>query len=169
MKNHAKGFSLIELNLSLFIFAVVAMLVLQSFTIGFRSSDEIHTRTRITGEIRSGIERIERELRNSAYARVTVLQPNQLQFTVPQNITSEGVITWGSAIQYILGGVNGQQLLRQDVGAGTSTVIANNITGLQFVKNANPATLSVSMTGQGRTAQGRAIPVSLNATVEFRN
>ncbi|MBI4395080.1 MAG: prepilin-type N-terminal cleavage/methylation domain-containing protein [Candidatus Omnitrophica bacterium] len=171
MTKNEKGLTLLEMMVSLAIFSVVVLLILQIFHIGSKTLEVAATQSKIVAGARKGIDTVNRELRNSSYTRVTVLQSGaSLQFTIPQTITSEGSITWSGPIRYSLGGTNNDQLLRQDVNAGTSTVIANKVASLLFTKNANPDTLTIDVTTQGETLYGTDLdPIALRGTVEFRN
>lgn len=168
-KQSKNGFTMIEMVLSLTILVAVILLVQQGLITGSRTLDVTSVQTRLSGEVRLGMERMTRELRNARYSDVTVPQSNSLQFRTPSSISADGNITWSGWLQYNLGGVNGQQLLRQDANSGTSTVIANKVTTLQFLKNTNPTTLTINVTTQETTPAGRIIPATLSGTVEFRN
>lgn len=160
---------MVEVLVSLVVLSILTMMTLEAFSVGSRSADFTFTQSRLAGEIRKGLERMEKELRTSSSSRITVVQPNVLRFQVPTSIANNGVITWSGTMEYSLGGVNNEQLLRRDVAAGTSTVIANNVTALTFTLDSNAATLAIAMTAQDATYYGTSIPVALTGTVQFRN
>ncbi len=164
-----KGFTILEAMVSMMIMSIITLLTVQAFMTGSRLWDVTYTRSRVSGEARMAIERLTRELRNSTMARITIPQASILQFQVPASIDANGVITWSGWIQYSIGGLNNEQLVRLDLTTGGSTVMANKVTTLQFVSNANPATLTVNLTAQDATDYGTQIPVPLSSTVEFRN
>ena len=164
-----KGLSMIETIFCLTVFGMVSVLIFQCYTVGSRNVDISYAQFRLTGQARQALDRMVKELRNSAYWQVTVPVSNQVTFRVPQSISPNGVITWSGMIQYVLGGLNNRQILRQDLVSGASSVLASDVTALQFVKNTNPTTLSISLTTTGTTKAGDIIPIAVNGTVEFRN
>ena len=115
------------------------------------------------------VERLSRELRNSTMTRITIPQLSILQFQVPSAIDASGNITWSGWIQYSIGGLDNEQLIRQDLTTGVTDVMANKVSTLQFVSNANPPTLTINLTAQDATDYGTLIPVPLSCTVELRN
>ena len=169
MNNNEKGLTFIEVVLSLAIFSVLSLILYQAFSMGSKSLDTTSAQSRVNGETRVGMERITKELRSARYSDATVVQSDQLQFKVPQSISPEGDITWSGWIQYELGGIDGEQLLREDVSSGDTTVLANRVSSLQFVKNSNPDTVTINLTALDSTSYGNSAQVSLTGTVEFRN
>lgn len=152
------------------VFGMATVFIFQSYTIGSRNVDISYAQFRVTTQGRLGLDRMVKELRNSAYWQVSVSVSQQvLSFRVPVSISANGVITWSSVIQYYLGGINNRQILRLDTASGTTSVIANEVTALQFIKNTNPTTLSINLTTSGTTKAGDVIPIAVNGTVEFRN
>ncbi len=169
-KQPKNGFTIIETVLSLIILVTIILMVQQGIIAGSRTLDVTSVQTRMNGEVRMGMERMTKELRTARYSDITTSTSNPyLQFKVPSSISSDGDITWSGNIQYNLGGTGNQQLLRHNVTANTDTVLANTVTSLTFTKNSNPTTLSISITTQDTTPNGRIIPATLNGTVEFRN
>jgi len=164
-----KGFTMLEAMVSVMIMSIMVILTMQAFTTGSRMWDVTYTSSRLAGESRMAVERISRELRNSALTRISIPQTGVLQFQVPSSVDTNGNITWSGWFQYNIGGLDNEQLIRQDLTAGTSTVVANKVTTLQFVSNANPPTLTVNLTVQDATDYGTVIPVPLSTTVELRN
>lgn len=160
---------MLDMLISMAIFASISVLILQSFDLGTKSLNVTYTESRTQSETREGLEQMMRELRNSNYDQVSVPQANLLQFRVPQIISSEGNITWSNQFEYRLGGLNNEQLLRRDTVSGASTVLANGVTVLQFTKNGNPQTLNINMTVRGTSLNTAAISTNLGGTLEFRN
>jgi len=169
MKNE-KGFTLVEAMISITLMSLIAVLTVGAFNAGTREWDVNYTQLRLNKEARMGIEGMTRELRNSDLARIVIPQANTLRFQVPSSITANGTITWSGWWQYSLGGINGQQLLLQDISGGAATTtIANGVTALQFVANANPSTVTITMTAQGTTQYGTVTSVTNTGTIQFRN
>lgn len=164
-----KGFTMLEMMVSVMIMSIITLITMQAFTIGSRLSDVAYTQSRVSGESRMAVERLSRELRNSTMTRITIPQLSILQFQVPSAIDASGNITWSGWIQYSIGGLNNEQLIRQDLTTGVTDVMANKVSTLQFVSNANPPTLTINLTAQDATDYGTLIPVPLSCTVELRN
>lgn len=164
-----KGFTMVEAMVSVMIMSIITVVTLQAFMTGTRLWDVTYTESRLSGESRMAIERLTRELRNSATARIAIPQLGVLQFQVPASIDASGNITWSGWIQYSIGGLNNEQLIRLDLTNGTTTVMANKVTTLQFVSNTNPPTLTINLTAQDATDYGTLIPIPLSCTVELRN
>jgi hypothetical protein len=167
--NRESGFTLLEGMVSTFLMSIVVLLTMQAFHSGARIHDTTYNQSRLSGEARTAMERMTRELRNSTLTRVLMPQAGMLQFQVPAAIDANGNITWSGWFQYSLGGQDGEQLLRQDITSGATEVLANKITNLQFTVNANPATMTITMTSQDATDYGITLPVALSGTVDFRN
>ena len=178
MKLDRRGLSVLDMIISMAIFVVIALFVFQSFDLGSKGLNITYTESRLQSETRKGFDYMMLELRNSNYDRVTVLQPNVLQFRTPticpegSRTCTIGDITWSAGqIEYSLGGLNNQQLLRRDLTAGTSAAIVSGVTNLQFTKNGNPETetLTINMTIGGTSIHGTPLQNALIGTVDFRN
>lgn len=169
MKNN-HGFSLLELLMSVAIFSFVCVIIFSVYQIGMNSWDLIFVESALAGEARMGIEKINKELRTSNLSNIDSSSPTQLRFKVPTVNPSTGAISsWSNWIRYSRGGVGGNQLLRTDEGTNTATVLANDVTNLQFTANANPTTISVSLTTQKSTSNNTVVPITLSGTAELRN
>ena len=166
-----KGFTLIELLMSAAIFSIVCVAIFGVYHIGMNSWDIVSVQSNLTGEARTAIERMSKELRTSKLSNIDSSQSTQLRFKIPTAINSSTgtITTWSNWIRYSRGGLNGNQLLRTDEGSNVATVYANNVTALQFTANSNPSTISLSVSAQNTTANGGLIPVTLTGTVELRN
>lgn len=169
MRENELGFSLLEGMVSLSLMSLIVLMTLETFHAGTRMHDVTYNQSRLAGEARLAIERMTRELRNSNLARIVIPQANVLQFQIPSSIDASGNITWSGWFQYALGGVNGEQLIRQNVVSGAWTALANKVTAVQFVQNQNPATVTMTLTAQDATDYGTVMPVSLSGSVELRN
>lgn len=168
--NH-KGFSLLELLMSVSIFSFVCVVIFGVHQLGMNSWDVISVESTLAGEARMGIERMNKELRTSKLSNIDSSSTSQLRFKVPTAINSStgAITTWSNWIRYSRGGINGDQLLRTDEGTNAATVLANQVTSLKFAANSNPSTLSMSLTAQKTTSNGILVPVTLSSTVDLRN
>lgn len=166
-----RGFSLLEMLFSFSIFSIICLAIFLVYQLGLNSWDVILGQSGLAGDVRTGVERMSKELRTSKLSNVDSSSSTQLRFKVPTEVsgTTGAITSWSNWIQYSRGGVNGNQLLRTDEGTGAVTVLSNNITGLQFTANSNPSTISMVLTAQKTTAKGTLIPVNLSSSVELRN
>lgn len=171
MRKHQSGFTLLEMLFCFLIFSFVCLIIFLVYELGLNNWDLILGQAHLSGDVRTGIERMSKELRMSTLSNVDSSSATQLRFKVPTGVngTTGAITSWSDWIRYSRGGVNGNQLLRTDEGTGTVTVLANNITGLQFTANSNPSTISMALTSQKTTAKGDLIPVNLSSSVELRN
>ena len=166
-----KGFSLLEMLMAAAIFSIVCVVIFGVNQIGLNSWDQISVQSNLAGEARMGIERMTKELRTSKLSNIDSSSPTQLRFKIPTAVNSStgAISSWSNWIRYSRGGVNGNQLLRMDEGTNVATVVANEVTAVQFTANSNPSTISISLTTQKTTTNGRTIPITLSGTVELRN
>lgn len=160
---------MVESLVGVALMTLISLLTLEAFHMGTRAINITRTSSRLTSEVRSGMEEMIRELHGSTLSRISVPQASILRFQIPSIISANGNITWSGLIQYSLGGVNGRQLLRQDLSTGATSAVANSITAVVFTRNVNPATLTIQMTAQGTTDYGTVIPIMLSSTVDLRN
>lgn len=166
LKIDESGYTLVEAMISVAIIGLMAGLTLQCFNAGSRMCDTGVTYSRLGTETRQGMERMTRELRNSAAGRVQVPQANVIRFQVMTNIAARTYSGW---IEYSIGGATGDQLLRRDLTTNATTVIANKVRNVQFVLSGNPVVLTVTLNCQDTTGYGTPVPVNLTGLVEFRN
>ncbi|MBI1977282.1 MAG: prepilin-type N-terminal cleavage/methylation domain-containing protein [Candidatus Omnitrophica bacterium] len=164
------GFSIAEVLVSIAIFSIVSLAVFTTFQVGTNSWDVISTQSYLAGEARNAVEKMSKELRKSKLSNIDTSQAGQISFKLPTVNASTGTISsWSNWIRYSRGGVGGNQLLRTDTSTGIATVLANDVTGLQFVANSNPSTVTATLTAQDVTPKGTTVPVNLTSTVELRN
>ncbi len=170
MKNK-KGFSLLELLMSISIFSFVCLVVFGVYQVGMESWDLVYAQSALMGEARVGIEKMNKELRTSNLSNIDSSSSTQLRFKIPTAVNSStgAISSWSNWIRYSRGGVGSNQLLRTDEGTNANTVLANDVTNLQFTANSNPSTISIAVTTQKSTTNGTVIPVSLSSTVDLRN
>lgn len=171
MKKRQSGFTLLEMLFSFLIFSIICLVIFAVYELGLNSWDLILGQAHLSGDVRTGIERMSKELRMSTLSNVDSSSATQLRFKVPASVDqTTGVITsWSDWIRFSRGGTGGNQLLRTDESSGVVTVLANNVTDLQFAANANPSTISIDMTAEKTTAKNTLVPVHLSTSVELRN
>lgn len=174
------GFTLIELMVVIFIFLIISAAVYGILTIGRQSWYIGSTQVELQQEVRRGMDRMIRELRQSGQNTIVDVPADDssystITFQIPEDtdgdgdvIDDGGNIEWGSQITYSLGGLNNQQLLRSS--GGTSTVLANNVINLQFKRSSTtPNILEISLQAEKDTVRGRTIQLTLSSQVSLRN
>jgi hypothetical protein len=96
----------------------------------------------------------------STYSTITIYTPSGV---------SNGAIQWSTtAIQFLLGGTDGTDLLRRV--SGVDKIIGRNITTVTFQRQvATPNIVIISMVAQKRDDQGRTLNDTLSFRVKVRN
>lgn len=172
------GFTVLELLITTSLSSVVLgtlFLAMQTGQIQLESSD---ARMTMQDSAREGIHKMVQEIRQSAPTRITITNGSAIQFTIPDAATplnSSYSVNWsnGDVIQYALGGTNNQQVIRTNSSAGTTKVIANDVTALSFVGNSgSPTVVTITMSVQRTLKNGRLLPAAalqLTGQAEVRN
>lgn len=172
--NNIKAMSLAELLVCVFIFSILSAALLAVVVVGQRSWTTNEVKIGLRQELRKSMEMMINDLRQSGNASIANVPADDSWYTniifqVPSTVTG-GIITWDSdAIQYILGGAGGTQLLK--VRAGTSKVVSQNIQSLQFRRlSTAPNVLEISITAQDTVAlSGEVLNMDLDFEIEMRN
>ena len=169
MKKNERGFSIVEMMMTIALGAIIAYMISNVMRLGNDHSQVMGTRLTIQDSARQGLTRMLQEIRETAPTHIT-WTANNLIFQIPTAVSSSGVITWSGNIQYALGGIGGQQLIRTDP-IGTKAVIANDVQQIIFTGNsaANPTLMTVQLNVLRSTIQGRNYLNSLTGQAEVRN
>jgi len=181
-KNKEKGFTLVELMV---VIAITSIIAYGMFAAVRSGHDQIRTgelKMTIQNAAREGLYKMTQELRQSAPNRVTLVPggANTIRFNIPDpNNPVDGNynVNWGGShdIQYTLGGLNNQQLIRTrlDLAPPVTTVLANDVVTLNFTGNGTPPSVITATIGVQRTlVNGRlvpALPLQMTARAEMRN
>jgi prepilin-type N-terminal cleavage/methylation domain-containing protein len=176
--SNQKGFTLLEMMVVVGISAILSYCIFLALRAGDEQRQAVETKMTVHDSGREGLYKMIQEIRLSAPNRVTIAGGNSsITFSIPnpaQPVDNNYQVDWTNAlvVQYSLGGLNNQQVIRT-VG-GTTTVIANNVTALQFTGNValNPNIVTVSMSLQRATAGNRTImanPLTVIGQAELRN
>ena len=184
-----KGFTLIEVLVTVLIFAVLAAAINAVLLVGQASWQTNSVQMELQQELRKGMEWMKDDLRQTgpvAIANVPV-NPEVDSVTYPDpdddpaydwytTITFQMVtgisgnnIEWNDDVtQFILGGTNSDQLQR--IENSITKVIAQNIQTLGFRRlEVEPDIIAVDLDWQKDTIKGNTITASLEFQVQMRN
>lgn len=186
MKN-SKGFSLIELMVVMVIFILVMGSVLGLLSVGQVSWQSGSSKITVTQELRRGMESMVKELSQAEISTLSLsdgVTSNSISFQMAQDLTDEGeppdrTISFSEGeleglragdpyVTYSLvydGSLGFSQLIKTV--NGSSSVLANYLTALQFTRSSNIVEISIS--GQKTSAFGRVLSGSLNGRLALRN
>jgi prepilin-type N-terminal cleavage/methylation domain-containing protein len=154
-----KGFSLVELLIATAIVGGISLVLIAALRMGQQSWQAEDVRMSVSQELRRGIDAISRELAATQAAELDEIPATgswyagAVVFRVPQDrdgngtvLDAAGVLEWSDPITYSLGGMDGRQVIRTQVGAA-DRVIANGVVGIQFRRQAaNPSVVEMRLT-----------------------
>jgi len=174
-KRKSSGFTLIEIMIAMFIFSMLMAALLLILTVGKSSMQVGSARIDLQQELRRSMDWISDELRQAGSSVITGVPAdgaprNTISFQIPDTPSvTEGSIAWEpTVIQYSLGGINGEQLLRT-FGA-QQTILANNITSFELTRQTlTPAIVEIALQSQKRTVKGHLINLDLDFQIKLRN
>jgi len=174
-----RGFSLLEMMISISISAMLFYTMYAVMRAGDQQVNTAQVQMELQDSAREGLYRMLQEIRQTAPDRITINGAGTgIQFDVPASgnaFDASFNINWNGAntVQYSLGGLNGTQLLRTVVGSGQSTVLANNVTAINFTGNAaDPTLVTITVSAQRTLLNGRQLPANplqMSAQAEIRN
>ena len=187
-----KGFSLIELLMVIALSSGIFYVLARGLSIGTDQMNEASIRMNIQESAREGLYKMVQEIRQSSPSRITIgAGGNTLFFTVPNPnspVAADYTINWagGRVITYAMGaaGATATQIIRTDSSTpGQTRVVANDVTGLQFVGNiAAPTLVTITVSvqkelvGRGSMYNGTYVrklvpnpPLQISAQAEVRN
>lgn len=166
------GFALIEAMMVLFIFVLLSGVMFTILATGRNAWEIGEVRIQLQQELRKGLDAIVEELRQASPDTITNVPADgrwytTVTFRIPVDVVG-GSIVWGNSIQFLLGGLNGRQLLRRS--GGTDSVLANNLIYLGVRRQtATPVIVEISLQGDKTTAKGNRVVSNLNFQVDLRN
>jgi len=162
------GFTLVELMVVVALSTMVFYGIFTMLRLGAIQANVAGVRMTIGSSAREGMTRMLQELREASPDSF-VWATSTISFTIPQSVSDGGSITWGPAITYSLGGTNNTQLLRTQ--SGQISVVANDIQAVNFSSNdvTDPSLVTVQMTVQRQTLQGRTYSETLVGQGKVRN
>ncbi len=135
-----KGFSLIELLIAIFIFAVIGVLTTSAISLTLRSSKKSDSLVRVRENVNYSLAVIERQIRNSESVDCVTSTSTNLKYTTAEGIDS----TFSCISSYIASGAS--RLSSGDVSV-TGCTFSCTKTDLN-----SPAVVKVSLTAEDATA-----------------
>lgn len=165
------GFTLVEVLVSVLIFAFISAAIFMVLSVGKASWYTGDAEIELNQEMRKALMIINGQLRQSGSAVISGVPANDnyytsITFKVSQGVGTSGSIQWSENINYSLN-VNHQII---SLKAGVSSILANNITSLQFRRpSGNPDIIESYITAQKNTAGGRSLQDSITSSVKMRN
>lgn len=178
-QKRSRGFTLVEAMLSVAISSMIAYSIFTVMRAGETQQEGIRVKMTIQDSAREGLYKMAQEIRLSAPDRITINGGgDSIQFDIPDPsnpVEADYTVNWTGAhsIQYELGGDDGDQIIRTDLTSGQTSVIANDVTGLNFTGNsAEPDLVTITMGVQRTMTNNRQIPetpLQLTGQAEIRN
>ncbi|MFH1460019.1 MAG: hypothetical protein ABIG64_06570 [Candidatus Omnitrophota bacterium] len=168
--NQDKAFTLIEIMVTVLIFVGIMLAIFAILTSGKRAWMTSEAQIDIHSQIRRFIQQFE-ELSEAAPGNITVTNisanEDDIIFQLPDSFTS-GAVVWGDQIQYSLGGINGQQLVRTNLTSGASEAIGQYITTLRFAQPESDI-VQIVLVVTRQSIKGDIIQKQITTQIALRN
>ncbi|MBU2063176.1 MAG: prepilin-type N-terminal cleavage/methylation domain-containing protein [Candidatus Omnitrophica bacterium] len=173
-----RGFTLVELMVVATIFVMLILAIFAISSGGTRAWFTSEAQMDINMQARRIIQQMTDEISQAGPGRVTITNisasEDNIIFQMPVSFAL-GVLTWSDQIQYSLGGINGQQIVRARIDPATSVVLetqtfANYVTALRFnYIDTEQDALAITLTLIRQSVAGDNLQIQLNSQVAFRN
>lgn len=177
MKKCERGFTILEVTLVTAISTIIIFGIFGIFQTGNDQAQQTQVKMTLEESTREALYKMAQEIRQTSPNRPITIGANgiSLQFEVPDPaslIDASYAINWAGAhtIRYARGGPGNLQLQRTDTTTNRTSVIANDITAIQFARNGSVITITLS--AQRTLINGRLVPVTplqMTAQAEMRN
>lgn len=174
-----QGFTLIELVIVAFLSSFIIIGSFAAFTVGNEQAQLSQTKMTLETSARDALYKMAQEIHQSAPTRITIEGGGtSIRFAVPDPanlVTTIYGVNWANChiIRYAIGGINNRQLIRTNLSTGSITVLANDITALQFaIAPGQPRIINITLSTQRMLLSGRLTPTNplqLTAQAEARN
>lgn len=168
-----KGFTLVEAMVTMLIFSILAGGLYAMLRAGDSSWQTNRVRVELQQELRKAIEWMKNDLREAGTSSIVDVPADgnwypTITFKTPSGV-SGGTIIWNTdAIQFLIGGTGGTQLLRTS--GISSKVIAQSVSSVQFRRQPSSSdVLEIVLQGEKDTAQGSTINYQLDYKIQLRN
>jgi prepilin-type N-terminal cleavage/methylation domain-containing protein len=167
-----RGFSLVEMMIVVLVGTLVVGGLYSVLWIGKNNWEINRDGIELQQNMRTAFEWMRKDLRQAGLSTISGVPANgsantSITFQIPSTVTS-GAVVWSSAVTYSRGGAGSSQLLRT-VG-GTSRVIAQNVSSLQFSRTAaDPSVIAVTLQVQKNTPQHGLMTISRTTQAKARN
>lgn len=174
LKSHG-GYSLIEVLVTVLIFAVLAGAINMVLLVGESSWQTNKVQIGLLQEMRKAMNAMEDDLRQTTSTAImdgpTAADGStstSITFYMPDGISGNAIAWSADTTQYILGGADSNQLQR--IEGSETDVIAQNISQLELSRAAaTPDIIEVSLSAQMDTVKGRTLTLEFAFEVQMRN
>lgn len=170
-----RGFTLIEIMVTSVVLAILVVALFLVLSIGQRSWLNADASIQLRQELARAIVVMSQELNETSPAKINLTLNNpasSITFKIPQDlngdgsiVTATGDIEWSQNITYSLNAAN---RIQRQASAGAATIIANNISGLQFIRTQNDI-VQINLTAGKVSDTGRLIQDTGEIVVKLRN
>ena len=163
------GFSLLEVVVATAILAMLCLAALGALDTSTDAYQNGATHVWLDVRLRNALDRVARDLRNTAPSQVAVAAPADVSFAV--NLGYDGnAIVWGTPTRYFQDTAAGT-LVRQDVVTGAQAVVMTDVPAGGFVVVQPPGsdTIEVTLTAQLTDPDGEIVSRTLSISVELRS
>ena len=165
---NSQGLTLVELMVTFTVLLLLISSVCGMLTSGGRLCAINGAQMDISASARNAISRMSEELSQTGRNTVNISSGGDLiTFQIPSSFAA-GSVSWGNQIQYSLGGLNGQQLLRTDLGDGSVTVLGNYISLLKFNQIASDM-IEIQLTLSKQSVKGDILTMNIGSQIRLRN
>lgn len=161
-----------EVLVTVIIYSLIVAACYLAFAAGNQSWQVNRVQVELQQELRKAMDWMVSDLRQSGSSAIVDVPSdgvwyNTITFKIAAGINNSN-ISWSGDIQYLLGGTNANQLLRQ--AGGQVKILAQAITSLQFRRQmATAGTVEVFLTAEKTTPQGQLLSQDRNFQVSLRN
>ncbi|MBU4346541.1 MAG: prepilin-type N-terminal cleavage/methylation domain-containing protein [Candidatus Omnitrophica bacterium] len=173
-----KGFTLVEILISIFIFSLVFMAMFMLLSGGQASFYTGDAQVELNQGLRNALITMNRELRQTRSTEINGVPADDnfytsVTFRVPEDVDGDGDVIdasgsmeWSGNINYALNADN--QIIR--LVQADQSILANNISSLRFRRFAgNLDVIQIHITAQKATALGRSLESSIMSSIKMRN
>ena len=171
--DNAQGTTLVEIMVTVALFTVLVGASLGLLMNGSDSYNINRNKMELQQELRKALDWTKDDLRQTGTSGLVNMNTDttytQVTFRTAVGAAAGGTTTWSAnTIQYILGGTGGVQLQR--ISGGTTKIVSQNITLLQFRRNSTaPNLVIVTMTASRNEGKGGTISLNYTMQVKMRN
>lgn len=162
-----KSFTLIEILISIGIFAIILAAVFVVFHVGRTSFHMNSIKVELSQKTREAMKYMEKELLQTRISRVSIPSSDTIVFQIPTGIDGSGTITWSSTITYAL---SGNQIIRTQDAQQRVVTGASYVDDVQFAfPSDQPGMLSIYLKASRSTPDSLDLEAVLSVYIKMRN
>ena len=174
MLKNEKGFSLVEMMMTVAIATVITSSIYLAMRAGDVQFPDTDTRMTIEDSAREALYKIGQDPRHSSATNGSIsIGTNTITFTIPgpsNAVTASYTENWTTSPHVITYSLSSDQVIRTNATTGMATVVANDVTGITFSQSGDLVTIYMDV--QRDLANGRNVPLTplrLTTQVNLRN